>query len=102
AEPKDWRFWKPSPQSGEPHQVYEDAPHTRCHSGARPKRSEGREPGIHNPRSVVMDSGLAACAAPRNDGILDERIPSDDRRQSYIGCAMPNPLSDFWDFLIGN
>jgi hypothetical protein len=31
--------------------------YTPCHSGARPKRSEGREPGIHIPALVVMDSG---------------------------------------------
>src|SRR5262249_16492999 len=30
--------------------------------------SAAREPGIHNPRPVVMDSGLATFAAPRKDG----------------------------------
>ena len=29
--------------------------------------TEGGEPGIHSPRPMVMDSGLAAFAAPRND-----------------------------------
>ena len=34
-----------------------------------PGRGESREPGIHNHRSANMDSGLAAVAAIRNDGI---------------------------------
>ena len=33
--------------------------------------TEGGEPGIHSPQPVVMDSGLAACAAPRNDAGCD-------------------------------
>ncbi len=33
----------------------------RCHSGARPS-DEGREPGIHNPRPVVMGSGFAIAS----------------------------------------
>src|SRR5947209_36870 len=28
----------------------------------------GRRPGIHNPQTVIMDSGLARRRAPRNDG----------------------------------
>src|SRR5712671_4323922 len=40
------------------------------HSGAPP---QGGEPGIHTPRPVVMDSGLAALAAPRNDAAYDSK-----------------------------
>src|SRR5437660_8751391 len=36
--------------------------------------TEGGEPGIHSPRPVVMDSGLAAFAALRNDTAYDSRF----------------------------
>jgi hypothetical protein len=41
------------------------------HSGALP---QGGEPGIHTPRSVVMDSGIAAFAASRNDAAYDSKF----------------------------
>jgi hypothetical protein len=41
------------------------------HSGGA---TESGEPGIYTPRPVVMDSGLAAFAAPRNDAAYDSKF----------------------------
>lgn len=40
-------------------------PNTSSH--AAPNRGYSGEPGMHNPGTGTMDSGLAAIAAPRND-----------------------------------
>jgi len=41
-----------------------------------PGEAEGREPGIHNPRPVVMDSGFAPFGAPRNDSSVQRGTPA--------------------------
>jgi hypothetical protein len=49
--------------------------------------TEGGEPGIHGPRLVVTDSGLAAFAAPRNDAEYDsdlELIPLAELRIAEV------------------
>src|SRR5712664_3798132 len=56
--------------------------------GARSFRgaTEGGEPGIHTPAPVVMDSGLAAFAAPRNDAPYDSKFKIAESGTAH-GCS---------------